>query len=173
MTKGRFLIGLLLAAVFFYLFLHNIDLRLLWQFMKKGNVSWLVFGGLVTFFNYVMRSMRWRYFLLPIKKTKFRNLFTTTVIGFSVSTIFPARIGEVVRPYLLGSKENISKSSALATIVIERLFDSLSILFMLVVYLLVLIKPEQLSAEARGSLGELKQAGLAVFAVVLGIGLFL
>jgi uncharacterized protein (TIRG00374 family) len=173
MTKGRFFIGLLLAGIFFYLFLRNIDLHQLWQFMKKGNVYWMVFGGVVTFLNYVMRSVRWRYFLLPIKQTKFRNLFTTTVIGFSASTIFPARIGEVVRPYLLGSKENISKSSALATVVVERLFDSLTILFMLVVYLLLLIKPEQLSAEARASLGELKQAGLAVFAVVLAIGLFL
>src|SRR5438093_566679 len=99
MSKGRFLIGLLLAAVFLYLFLRNINLRELGDFVRQGSLIWLLFALVFNLFNYFLRAFRWRYFLLPIKKTRIGNLFVSTVIGFSASTIFPARIGEVVRPY--------------------------------------------------------------------------
>jgi uncharacterized protein (TIRG00374 family) len=111
--------------------------------------------------------------LLPLKRCKTWNLFSTTVIGFAANTIFPAKIGELVRPYLLGGKENISRSAALATIVVERLFDTMTVLFMLVIYLLFLIQPDQLSPQAKVVLDELKQAGLLAFAAVIGIVIFL
>ena len=173
MSKGRFLIGLALAIVFLYLFLRNIDLHELLEFIRRGSVGWLVFALFVNLFNYLLRAYRWRFFLLPIKKTKIWNLFVATVIGFSASTIFPARIGEVVRPYLLGTKENIGKSAALATIIVERVFDSLTVVFLLVIYLLILVRPEQLSPQARTSLDLLKRAGLVVFAGTLGVAIFL
>ncbi len=173
MTKGRFLIGIALAGIFLYLFLRNIDIHQVWTDICRGNPYWLMLSTALILLNYFMRAVRWRYFFLPIKKTKIWNLYNTTVIGFAASTIFPAKIGELVRPYLLGSKENISRSAALATVVIERLFDTLSILFILVIYLLVLVRPEELSPEARASLSELKEAGLILFAVVTCIAIFL
>lgn len=173
MSKGRFLIGVLLAAAFLYLFLRNMDIHEIGRTIAQGSIPWLLFALGINVFNYFLRAFRWRYFLLPIKKTRLSNLFTTTVIGFAASTIFPARIGEVVRPYLLGKKENISRSAALATVVIERLFDSLAIVFLLIFYLLVLVKPEQLSLEARASLDQLKKAGLIIAAIALGIAVFL
>jgi uncharacterized protein (TIRG00374 family) len=111
--------------------------------------------------------------LLPIKDTGTWNRFTTTVIGFAVNTIFPAKLGEIVRPYLLGTKENISKSAAFATIVIERIFDTICILLMLVIYLVFLVQPEQLSEGARSSLRELNRAGVTLFALILALALFL
>lgn len=170
MSKGRLLIGFLLSGVLLYFFLHNIDLAEVWTVIKSGNPFWLLIALVFNALNYFLRSVRWRYFLLPIKKTRLWNLYKTTVIGFAISAVFPARAGEIVRPYLLAVKESISRTAAIATIVIERLFDTLTILFMLVFYLLILIKPEQLSESARGSLGELKETGLVVFGIVL-IGL--
>jgi glycosyltransferase 2 family protein len=167
MNKKRFLIGLSLAAIFLFLFLRNIDLVKVWAIIRTGNPYWLIFAIVMNLFNYFIRAVRWRYFLMNIKKTRLWNLFSTTVIGFALSTIFPARIGEVVRPYLLGMKENISRSSAFATVVVERLFDTLTVLLMLVFYLLLLIKPEELSPQARSSLSELKHAGLIIFGLVV------
>ena len=173
MTKTRMLLGFLLAALFLYLFLRNVDAAELWRAVKKGDLSWLLLSGFLASFNYFVRAVRWRFFLDPIKRTSLKNLTTTTIIGFAVSTIFPAKIGEVVRPYLLASKENISKSAAMATIVVERVFDSASILFILVIYLVILVRPGQLSPEAQSSLSELNRAGIVLFAAILGLVLFL
>lgn len=166
MSKTRLLIGFLLSIVLLYFFLRNLDFAHLWAVLKSGDPYWLIAAFLLNAFNYFLRSVRWRYFLLPIKKTRIWNLYKTTVIGFAITQMFPARIGEIVRPVLLARKENIGRSAAIATIVIERLFDTLTVLFILVVYLLFLLDPLQLSDSARGSLGELKKAGLIIFAIV-------
>jgi hypothetical protein len=42
--------------------------------------------------------------------------------------IFPARAGEFIRAYLVGEKEGVSKSTAFATVVVERLFDGMAIM---------------------------------------------
>src|SRR5262245_44591168 len=173
MNKKRALIGFILAAILLYFFFRNIDLVQVWNIIRKGSLPWLVFSVVINILNYFIRSLRWRYFLLPIKRCKTWNLFSTTVIGFAANTLFPAKIGELVRPYLLGGKENISRSAALATIVVERLFDTLTVLLMLVIYLLFLIQPDQLSPQAKVVLDELKQAGLLAFAAVIGIVVFL
>jgi glycosyltransferase 2 family protein len=173
MSKKRVLIGFILAAILLYFFLRNINLLQVWDIIRSGSPYWLLFSVAINIFNYFVRSLRWRYFLLPIKRTGTWNLFSTTVIGFAANTIFPAKIGELVRPYLLGGKEHISRSAALATIVVERLFDTMTVLLMLVIYLLFLIQPDQLSPQAKVVLGELEQAGIVAFAAVIGIVIFL
>jgi glycosyltransferase 2 family protein len=173
MKKGRFIIGILLGVVLLYFFFRNMDLRQIWQIIRTGSGWWIWAAIWLCLFNFFVRSLRWRYFLKPIKWVGVWNAFYTTVIGFSVSAVFPARIGEIVRPYLLGSKENISRSSCLATIVVERLFDTLTVLLMLVCYLLFLIDPEHLSAEARASVRQLKETGLILFAGVALLIVFL
>jgi uncharacterized protein (TIRG00374 family) len=173
MSKKRIILGFILAAILLYFFLRNINLVQVWEIIRRGSPYWLIFSLAVNIFNYFVRSLRWRYFFLPIKRAGTWNLFSTTVIGFAANTIFPAKIGELVRPYLLGGKENISRSAALATIVVERLFDTLTVLFMLVIYLLFLIQPDQLGPQAKVILTEMKEAGLVAFAGVIAIVIFL
>lgn len=173
MNVRRLIFGILLAFFFLYFFFKNIDLHLVWKVTKEGNPYWLLLAVIINLFNYLFRAYRWRFFFLPIKKTRIWNLFETTVIGFAVNCIFPAKVGEIVRPYLLGGRENISRSAAMATVVVERVFDSLSVLLMLVFYLLFLLQPEQLGAQARDSLHHLKRAGVVLFAAVIALLLFL
>ncbi len=52
------------------------------------------------------------------------------MIGF-MANMLPARLGELIRAYLLGKREKIPFSSSFATIVIERTFDMIAILVML------------------------------------------
>lgn len=52
------------------------------------------------------------------------------MIGF-MANMLPARLGELIRAYLLGKRENISFSASFATIVVERVFDMSVILLMI------------------------------------------
>jgi len=47
------------------------------------------------------------------------------------NNVLPMRLGEVVRAYAVGRSSGVSKSSALATIVVERAFDLLAVLLFL------------------------------------------
>jgi glycosyltransferase 2 family protein len=79
-----------------------------------------------TVFGSYVRALRWRYLLNPLKKNiGINNLFSAVMIGYMMNAIIP-RSGEVSRPILLANKENISRASAFGTIVVERIFDMLS-----------------------------------------------
>jgi uncharacterized protein (TIRG00374 family) len=84
----------------------------------------------------VVRAYRWRVLLKPVKaKISFKNLFSTTVIGYMVNNLIP-RSGELIRPYLLGKNEELSRAAAFGTIIIERIVDTMMFLFMFGVVLL-------------------------------------
>lgn len=89
-----------------------------------------VFGGSA------IRAVRWAILMEPVKKNmKFTNLFATTIIGYMMNNLFP-RSGEVIRPYILGKRENISRASAFATVIVERIIDTVMFLLMFAVALL-------------------------------------
>ena len=89
---------------------------------------WLVAAGGAVMAGYWGRALRWRVLIRPVKpEPSLWNLFSATVIGFSAITLF-GRPGEVVRPYLIASKEKVSASSQVAALVLERIYDILMVL---------------------------------------------
>jgi len=77
-----------------------------------------------------LRSYRWKYFFGRGKAVGYWPLFSATAIGLLANNILPAGMGQVVRAYVLAKKRNIPGSTALATIVTERVFDIVSILML-------------------------------------------
>jgi hypothetical protein len=105
--------------------------------MKEAEYLWLVLMVILLVMSHVFRSVRWRYFLAPIKPgISIRNLFSGVMVGYLVNNVLP-RVGEIVRPYTIGKLESISKSSALGTIVLERMMDGVSFLILLLLIPLV------------------------------------
>lgn len=82
------------------------------------------------FGTYYGRALRWAVMLRPLKPhPSVRNLISATLIGFTAITLF-GRPGELIRPYLIAKKEQVSMSSQLATLLLERLFDLLMALLL-------------------------------------------
>jgi len=113
-----------------------VDLSLLYLSIKSTNIPFFIPIALLTVFFYFIRALRWFHLLEPIKKIGLFSLFSSTVIGFAANCVLPARLGEFIRANYIGRMENISKSSSLATIVIERLFDVFTILLMVLFVIL-------------------------------------
>ncbi len=126
----------LLAVVMVAWFLRGADMRAVWAAIQGGQLGLLALAVGVTCLTYVFRAVRWQYLLRPLGRPPFSEVFKTTVIGFAVSTLVPARAGEVVRPYLLARRAGFSAASAFATIILERLLDLLTVLLLFGFYLL-------------------------------------
>lgn len=131
---ARWLVGILLAAVLLYLFLRSADWSAVVASMKAANPLLLAACVLLQPPLFLLRALRWQCFMAPIKRISIKPLLSAMMIGFMVSFIFPGRLGEIVRPVLIGIREKVSKTSAFATIVIERIFDMLAVLVLLQVY---------------------------------------
>ncbi len=126
-----------LAIGLLALFLRNADLARVSEAMRTARLDLLVVAVVLTLITYVVRTERWQYLLEPLGPTRFRVAFRTTVIGFAASSVLPARVGEVLRPYLLARQEGLSATGAFATIVVERMLDLVAVLLLLGTYLVV------------------------------------
>lgn len=139
--KAKYWLGIIISIVFLYLFFRKVDFYELWRTLKAVNYIYLIPPFLILPIVFVIRAERWKYLLIPVRRIGIPNLFTATMIGFAVNNILPARIGEIMRAYVIGRKENISKSAALATVVVERFFDGLIVI--LLILLLIIFPPFQ------------------------------
>jgi len=104
---------------------------------------WHVLAGVAyTYFAYVLRAVRWRIFLRPVKQTTTASLLAPTIIGFTGLSLL-GRPGEMIRPYLIARKEGLSFSSQLAVWTIERIFDIGGFASLLVAAILFASGPRQ------------------------------
>jgi glycosyltransferase 2 family protein len=87
--------------------------------------------ALVSVYSILVRCQRWRLLLRPVGEISLLPLFSATAIGFFCNMILPLRVGEVVRPVLLARRTATPVSSVLASVVLERLLDMLTILLFL------------------------------------------
>ncbi|NOZ05416.1 MAG: flippase-like domain-containing protein [Chloroflexi bacterium] len=139
MNKRRLtaVVGLILTIVFLYLAVRNMEWAAVRDAFRQVNYLYLLPAAALVFTDYVLRSWRWHYILRPTRSIPVRVLWPILVIGFTMNNLLPARIGELARIYLLEKAEGISKSLGLATLIVERVFDGFTLLFLLAVVSLI------------------------------------
>ena len=109
-----------------------------------------------------LRVVRWAPLLRPLAPVGFKTLNRIGAVGFMAVFLFPLRLGEFVRPYMLARAEpKIRMSEGLATIVVERVIDGLMVTLLL---FLVLFQMPQDSDSFR----EIRLGAWAALAVFLG-----
>ncbi len=146
------IIGLLVAGGLVALFLAYFrdDLSAALREIVGASIPLMALSVAFQVVHLLLRSLRWRVLLKPIKEQiSFYNLFSTTVIGYTATILFPFRLGEVIRPLMLAGREKVSRSAALATVGVERLLDFLMVLAFLATYLLFFVG--DLGAGVQGS----------------------
>ncbi len=137
----------------------------------RANYAYLVPAIAIYFVSLYFRAFRWRYLLRPFVRSRTNRLYPVLLVGYMANNVLPMRLGELVRSYYLSLREPVRGSTALATIVIERVFDGLTMLFLLVVTAFFL-PVAGLAAHVSNSIGIPEWSlGLVVvvpFAAVLG-----
>ena len=145
LRNWRLWLGLLISLLFIALAIRGQDLGRVREALGEADYRYLPLALVLYFAGVLLRTLRWRYLLAPVRRVRARNLFSVVVIGYMANNILPWRIGEVVRSYVLREREGIPKTAALATIAAERIFDGLTMLAFLLLASLVI----PLDAEIR------------------------
>jgi uncharacterized protein (TIRG00374 family) len=128
LRRWQFWLGIGVSAVFLYLALQGLDLAEVWLHMRTARYWWLLPGVAIYFFGVWARTWRWHYMLRALKPISLGRLFPVVCIGYMGNNLYPARIGELIRAYVLRRKEGVSVSASLATILVERVFDGVVML---------------------------------------------
>jgi uncharacterized protein (TIRG00374 family) len=123
-------IGLIVSGVFIYFAFRRVEFSEIIHSVKNVNYIWIIPNVVIVVLTMVIRAERWRYILRPLSNFRIRHLFPAVMIGFMANNVLPVRLGEIVRAYSLGIKTGRSRSSIFATVVIERILDSLTLMAM-------------------------------------------
>ncbi len=146
-TIIRFAVILVVTLVFVYFFLRKIEWNNFFSNLTDVNPWLFALVVLLAPLHLFTRAFRWRYLIKPEKADpRYYNLLAGNAIGFTVTLILPGRLGEIIKPLYLAKKENIRKGFALGTVVVERIFDMLTMCFLLGVFIL-LLRPLSSSAS--------------------------
>jgi len=146
-------IGLALSALLLWLSLRSLDLAEIARALAGAN--WVLFLPIcgLTLLAFWLRAIRWGWLLHSVKPIGVGSLFSATMIGFAANNLLPARLGELVRPWAIGTRERISRSSAFATIIVERVVDMFCVLILFGVALVLHPFPRMVQDAGVAALG--------------------
>ena len=136
--RWQTVVGIVVSLLLLYWALHDISPSELWHHMRAANL-WLI-GLSITIqtAGFLIRAARWKVFLKPaLADPSYDARFGSTCIGFMANNLLPARVGEFARAYALSKVQPISTSAAFGSLVVERLFDGLTLSVFLAMPLLL------------------------------------
>ena len=126
--KKKLAVGIILGAILVYLSIRGIHFQDVAQGFKTIRYGYVLPVLIIMFIMQALRSLRWGVILSPIVKVDQLSLFSVTSVGFLAIIAIPARLGELARPYLITRKSHIRMTAAVGTILVERVFDCLTVL---------------------------------------------
>jgi len=116
---------------------------------------------------YALTAVNWALLLRPLGRFSVRRVVPAMMIGFGGNNVFPARLGELARIVVFARQERCSTGAVLASLVLERVLDVLSLL---VIYMAALaFTPSLPGAVATGA----RWLAVIFLPVCVGILLFL
>ncbi|MCX7958338.1 MAG: flippase-like domain-containing protein [Deltaproteobacteria bacterium] len=124
------LLSVILGILFLYLTFKGVDTEKLIQSFSQIKWTYIVFYLFFLTGIQIVRTTRWGVMLRPIKNDiSFKDLYIVSSVGFMALVTLPLGLGEFARPYLIYERCGVSMSAAMATIVVERVIDGITIGF--------------------------------------------
>ncbi len=141
----------------------KMDFRKALEVILSANPLWLIPIAVINFVTFYLRALRWWYILAPTKKIPVIDILSALCIGFMANMILPMRTGELIRAYLISKKEQIGLSSVFGTVVLERVYDLLATIVLLII-VVFFASPANVSPEVWAFL---KKGGITISAAFI------
>jgi len=125
-------LGIVLSLLLLAWVLHDVSFAQVIHEIGRADPFYFSLATLIATLAIPVRALRWRSMLDPVAPgISFRARNAATAIGFAANNLFPARVGEFARAFTLGRLTGLPVSTALGTLVIERVFDGIAIVGLL------------------------------------------
>jgi glycosyltransferase 2 family protein len=164
-------VAAILAALIYLQFRtwKNFDWPTFWGQWKQLNPRHILAAIGLIYLSYFLRALRWKIFLRPVRsEVSAIGLIPATLIGFTGLALL-GRPGELIRPYLIARRTNLTFSSQMAAWAVERIFDigGFTVLMVLAIFL-----PTELRFLPNPEIyPRLRVGGFLLIALVAGLAL--
>lgn len=126
------ILATIISIIFLVIIFHNIDFKRLIDTFKLFNYNVIFIIVPICILTMILRGIRWKY-LLHSKSFSIIELSEVCILGSTINVYLPARAGDFFRAYFLGKRHSLSKLKIFATIVLEKVFDALTTLSILII----------------------------------------
>lgn len=127
----RRLVLLSTTAIFLYFVCRNIDIKELLNEMQSFDVRCLPFLAVSIIVGLVMRGVCFKLLISKTVKAPLSDLAPLCITGATLNIFLPARAGDLFRAFYIGDKYGADKIKMFGAIMLERVFDGLIILSLL------------------------------------------
>jgi uncharacterized protein (TIRG00374 family) len=120
----------LLAGLIIWWFGRRLDWDQVKLAIRKSDWRLILAAAVIILIAYVWRAVRWQALLKPLTEVSLREVWVATCVGFAAILLI-GRAGEVVRPVVLPMRDHrVRPAASFVTIMIERLYDSVTVVFL-------------------------------------------
>jgi len=147
-------LGIAISILALVLVVRQVDVAAVGRVLGSATPGWVIAVAACIATDVVCRAIRWQGLLAPIQHVRSVPVLGYLLVGYLANNLLPARLGELVRSHYLGDREEMSRATALGTIVVERVVDT-----------------AVLVAIASAAILLLHVRGIVASAVLLGVGI--
>jgi len=150
--RKHYLLGLVISITFLYLVLHKVKLSETIKVIKSANPFYFILIIILLIFVLICRSFRWKIMSSDYKTIPITKFFESLSVALMTNNIIPFRAGDIVQVLFLGYKTELSKSTILSTVIMEKLCDFFVMGFIIFCSSFFVLLPKIFSVEKVGIL---------------------
>ena len=125
----KYSITLGIAAFLLWYVYRDLSLESLLLQFENINYNWIALSIFLALLSHYLRAYRWNILLKPLGyDLKTNRTFIAVMVGYFANNLVP-RLGEVTRCGILKKTDGVAISSAFGSVVAERAFDLLILVF--------------------------------------------
>lgn len=121
--------GIAATVFFLWLALRGVEWADVLANVRAANLPLLAAAVVLSALGMHVRALRWKPLLEPVApNVAWRPRIAGVCIGFGANNVFPARLGEFARTWVLARQTGIPLTAAFASLVMERALDGIVII---------------------------------------------
>jgi hypothetical protein len=125
--------GLALGAALVWVGLRSVELGDVWTALRQSEWGWLAPAVALLALATAIRALRWQLLFSPSTRPALGPVSIALLVGLFFNAVLPFRAGEAARLVSLHRRARTSRTEIAATVVIERVYDVVGLLLLLLV----------------------------------------
>ncbi len=124
--RGAGLVALLATLVWAF---YDVRWESLGRAMGQVHLGWIALAAALNLVVVYSQSARWLALVRPLSRAAtMAQAFKAMIVGFAVSTVVPARAGELARVQWFGRKTGLSRVSVVGSVVLDHMVNAAGLL---------------------------------------------
>ncbi|MEW5925388.1 MAG: lysylphosphatidylglycerol synthase transmembrane domain-containing protein [Candidatus Zixiibacteriota bacterium] len=163
--KRKEFYGTIIAVILLAFCVKDISLHEINVLVHRVNFYYLIPALLMEFLLIIFKAIRWKTMVEKTRKLRILPVIPLYSAGQVINIVMPALTGQVGRILLFSRKADLTKTYVFSTILLEVLFDAISLLVLIMLLSMAFVFPQ----EYRSVSYVIAVVTIAVFLILYGI----